>query len=209
MHTSLRYTFTAPIAALATAGLFLGMKALITGDFKPQKKIAAVQFEINPVAEDIIVEPRPTKLASLKDIIPPPAPPIIERTNPTQPTEPIVEVDGERPVFKPTGLKFNPIDFREDDREASPTVRIAAVMPPRAEKSGHCKVRFDVSPTGQTYNIQTTYCSQRIFERPTIRAVAKWKYNPKIRNKIAVARTGVESVMSFNLKDGRGNIIPE
>ena len=209
MQIGLRYTFTLPLAALATAGLFLGMKALISADFKPQKKIAATTFEIHPEIIDIKPAERVTKLASLNKIDVPPAPPEIERAKATQPEEPITKVGDDIPPLNPGGIKFDPINFQESDREATPTVRIAAVMPPRAQKSGHCKVRFDVSPDGNTYNIQTTYCSERIFERPTIRSVAKWKYNPKIRDGIAVARTGVESVMSFNLKDDSGNIIPE
>ena len=209
MNNSLRFTLTAPLAAIATVGLFVGMKALITGDFKPQEKLAATTFEIHPDIIEIPPIDPVTRVASLQEIDIPPAPPEIEKVAATQPTEPIADVDGKVPNFNPNGLKFKPIGFQESDRDATPTIRTAAVMPPRAERSGHCNVRFDVSPKGETYNIQTTYCSERIFERPTIRAVAKWKYNPKIRNKIAVARTGVESTMSFNLTDERGNIIPE
>jgi hypothetical protein len=80
MQTGLRFTVTMPLAALATAGLFIGMKALITGEFAPQTKLAAAKFEINPVAEDIIPDARVTKVAELKTIETPPPPPIIERT---------------------------------------------------------------------------------------------------------------------------------
>ena len=209
MQIGLRYTFTLPLAALATAGLFLGMKALISADFKPQKKIAATTFEIHPEIIDIKPVERVTRLASLNEIEIPPAPPVIDKQVANLPTETITDLGDDIPILNPGDIEFGDIHFQESDRDATPTVRIAAVMPPRAQKSGHCKVRFDVSPDGNTYNIQTTYCSERIFERPTIRSVAKWKYNPKIRDGIAVARTGVESTMSFNLTDDSGNIIPE
>ena len=208
MHTSLRYTLSMPIAAIATVGLFLGMKALITGEFQPQAKIAATQFDINPVPDDIIPEPRTTKRVELKTIEIPPAAPIIDRVVAELPSEPIAEAVDD-PIFNPTTIKIGPITIQESDRDATPTVRVAAVAPPRAEKSGHCKVRFDVSPNGQTYNIQTLFCSQRMFERSTIKAVAKWRYNPKIRDGIAVSRSGVESTMRFNITDERGDIIPE
>ena len=209
MNNSLRFTLAAPLAALATVGLFIGMKALITGDFKPEEKHAATQFEINPEIIDILPVERTIQVASLQNIDIPPPPPVIDREPATQPSEPIAKIGDTAPDLNPAEIKFEPIGFQESDRDAAPTIRTAAIMPPRAEKSGHCKVRFDVSPQGETYNIQTTFCTNRIFERPTIKAVAQWKYNPKIRNKIAVARTGVESVMTFNLSDENGNIIPE
>jgi len=209
MNNSLRFALTTPLAAIATLGLFVGMKALITSDFKPEKKRVAASFEINPKVIDIEPVTRVTKLAELKDIEIPPAPPETEKVGVQKPTIPIVSLDGKAPVLNPKDIKFDPIDIRETNTGAKPLVRIAAVMPPRAEKSGHCKVRFDVSPQGATFNIQTTYCSERIFERPTIKAVEGWKYSPKIRSGVAVTRTGVESTMSFNLTDEHGNIIPQ
>ena len=32
------------------------------------------------------------------------------------------------------------------DRDPQPLVRIPPIMPTRAEKSGHCRIRFDVIP---------------------------------------------------------------
>ena len=52
-------------------------------------------------------------------------------------------------------------------------------MPPRAEKSGHCKVRFDVSPEGTPFNIDAYSCTQSVFKRESIKATSKFKYNPK------------------------------
>jgi len=88
-------------------------------------------------------------------------------------------------------------------------VRIPPIMPPRAEKSGHCKVRFDVSPEGQPFNVVTTFCTQSVFKRPSTKSVQKWKYNPKIVDGRATARKGVETKITFRLADERGNIIPE
>jgi protein TonB len=209
MQTGLRFTVTMPLAALATAGLFIGMKALITGEFAPQTKLAAAKFEINPVAEDIIPDARVTKVAELKTIETPPPPPIIERTQAAQPDEPIVTPDGGLHDFNPEKIIFSKFEIQESDRDAAPIIRVAANMPPRAERSGHCKLRFDVTPEGTTYNIQMLSCSSPMFERPTQKAVAKWKYRPKIRNGSPVARSGVETMMSFNLTDERGQIIPE
>jgi len=82
-------------------------------------------------------------------------------------------------------------------------------MPPRAEKSGHCTVRFDVSPEGSPFNVTAPYCTQSLFKRASVKSVEKWKYNPKIVDGRSVARSGVESKITFRLSDERGKLIPE
>ena len=83
------------------------------------------------------------------------------------------------------------------------------IMPPEAQKSGHCKLRFDIDRDGKPYNIQPLNCTQDIFEQPSITTVAKWYYPPKIQDGIAVERRDVESKIQYKLLDERGNLIPE
>ena len=82
-------------------------------------------------------------------------------------------------------------------------------MPPRTEKSGHCRVRFNVSAEGAPFDVQTTYCTQSLFERATLKSVQRWKFNPKIVNGRPVAMTGVENKVTYRLTDERGQLIPE
>jgi len=209
MQIGLRYIVTTPLAALMTAGLFIGMKALITGDFKAQKKIAATQFEINPTVEDIPIDDARVKLAEYEKVETPPPPPIINRESAQLPAEPIAKPLKNAPDFDPFTLDIKTVEFTPSDTDEQPILRVAANMPPRAERSGHCKVIFDVSPLGEPYNIQAPFCSDRIFERPTLKAVAKWKYRPKVQGGQAVTRRGVKNQMTFKLTDERGQIIPE
>ena len=67
----------------------------------------------------------------------------------------------------------------------------------------------DGSPVGAPFNVITTFCTQRLFERATIKSVQRWKYNPKIVDGRAVARNGVENKVTYRLTDERGRIIPE
>jgi len=106
-------------------------------------------------------------------------------------------------------LKLPCLKIAVSDRDAQPLVRIPPIMPPRAEKSGHCRVRFDVSPEGAPFNVITTYCTSKVFDRASTKSVQKWKYNPKIVDGRPVSRTGVESKITFRLTDERGKIIPE
>ena len=106
-------------------------------------------------------------------------------------------------------LSRDDFNIKVTDRDAQPLVRIPPIVPPRARWSGHCNLKFDVSPQGQTFNISTTSCTENLFERPSIQSVQKWKYNPKIVDGKPISRTGVQTKISFKLRDERGNILPE
>ncbi len=196
-------------AALVTVVLFVLMMSLISEEFKPQDKLELASFEINPKVEEVQLLERETKIAEIKKIETPPPPPQIERQKADRPAEPIASLQGAVPEFEAPEIDRSQFQITVSDRDAQPLVRIPPIMPPRAEKSGHCKVRFNVSPEGQPFDVTATYCTQSLFERPTIRSVQKWKYNPKIQDGRPVGRTGVESKITFRLADERGNIIPE
>ena len=209
MKSIVRWVLMLPAAAVFTFLLFTLMIRLISGDFKAQEKFAAANFEINPTVEDVKVIRRETKVQQVKKVITPPPPPQIERQQAAKPTEAIASIEGAIPEFEAPKIDRQNFKIQVSDRDAQPLVRIPPIMPPRAEKSGHCKVRFDVSPEGAPFNVQATYCTQSLFERASIKSVQKWKYNPKIVDGRAVARSGVESKITFKLTDERGRMIPE
>ena len=209
MGALIRWVVGLPLAAFFTFLLFLGMKALILGDFKPEKKIAAANFDINPQVEDIKVVVREQKIQQVKKVVTPPPPPQIERQQAAKPTEAIASLEGAIPEFEAPTIDRSTFKITVSDRDAQPLVRIPPIMPPRAEKSGHCRVRFDVSPEGQPFNVVATFCTERLFERASTKSVQKWKYNPKIVDGRSTARKGVETKITFRLADERGNIIPE
>ena len=196
-------------AAIITVGLFLLMIGLISEEFTPEDKIEISDLEINPKVEDVEIAERETKITEIKQIETPPPPPQIERAKSDRPSEPVAKLEGAIPTFEAPKIDASQFQIVVSDRDAQPLVRIPPQMPPRADKSGHCKVRFNVSPEGQPFDVVATYCTQNLFERPSIRSVQKWKYNPKIQDGRPVGRTGVESKISFRLTDERGNIIPE
>lgn len=209
MGNIIRWIVGIPVAALVTVGLFVLMMTLIAEEFKPQEKVASASFEINPTVEDIKVIKRETKVQQVKKVVTPPPPPTIERQQAAKPQERIASLEGAIPEFEAPKIDRQNFKIAVSDRDAQPLVRIPPIMPPRAEKSGHCKVRFDVSPEGAPFNVVETYCTQSLFKRASIKSVQKWKYNPKIVDGRAVSRTGVESTIRFKLSDERGRLIPE
>jgi protein TonB len=209
MNIMVRWMVGTVIAAFVTFALFVMMKILITGDFQPQEKGAKASFEINPKVEDIKIAVRETIIAKVRKVVTPPPPPQIERQQASQPSVAIASLEGAIPDFEAPVLDRQSFKIAVSDRDAQPLVRIPPIMPPRAEKSGHCEVKFDVSPEGAPFNVSAPYCSQSLFKRASTKSVQKWKYNPKIVDGRAVSRSGVQSIIRFNLSDERGNIIPE
>ena len=209
MKNVIRWILGFPVAALVTVGLFVLMMTLIAEEFKPQEKLATASFDINPTVEDIKVIKRDTKVKQVKKVVTPPPPPTIERQKAAKPQERIASLEGAIPDFEAPKIDRKNFKIAVSDRDAQPLVRIPPIMPPRAEKSGHCRVKFDVSPEGAPFNVMTTFCTQRLFERATIKSVQRWKYNPKIVDGRAVARNGVENKVTYRLTDERGRIIPE
>ena len=204
-----RWLLGAVIAVGVTFGLFSLMMALIAGEFQAQEKFEIASFEINPTVEDVQVIKRDTVIKEIKRVQTPPPPPQIQRQQAAKPTEAIASLEGAIPEFEAPKIDRQNFKIQVSDRDAQPLVRIPPIMPPRAERSGHCRVRFDVSPEGAPFNVIATYCTQKLFERASIKSVQKWKYNPKIVDGRTVSRSGVESKITFRLQDERGRLIPE
>lgn len=209
MNVFVRWIIGTAIAAFVTFVLFVAMMLMIRGDFEPQEKIENASFEINPKVEDIKVAVRETKIAKISKVVTPPPPPQIERQQAAQPTVAIASLEGAIPDFQAPKLDRQNFQITVSDRDAQPLVRIPGIMPPRAEKSGHCMMRFDVSPEGQPFNVQATYCSQSLFKRASVKSVQKWKYQPKVVDGRSVARSGVITKITYTLQDERGRNIPE
>lgn len=95
------------------------------------------------------------------------------------------------------------------DGDASPCMRVPPIMPPNAERSGHCTLKFDVTERGYTENIIAMSCTEDLFKRASIQSVKLWVYTPKVERGQAVSRPGVETKASFKLSDEQGNLIPE
>ena len=204
-----RFVPSAGFAIGATTALGLFMAAMIATEFQPQEKGETLGFEINPVVEDIeeVFDREPPKLT--QRIETPPPPPIIDRGEKIKVIVDPFEIKGKPIDIDPPVIKIAGPIFIPTDTNPKPLVRISPIMPSRAEKSGHCTVRFDVSAEGAPYNVQATYCTQSLFERATIKSVQRWKYKPKIQNGRPVAMSGVVNKVTYRLTDERGNLIPE
>ena len=94
------------------------------------------------------------------------------------------------------------------DRDAVPLVRVDPNYPPRALQQrieGHVDLRFTITQVGTTAEVEVMRSDPPyIFDREAVRAVRKYRYNPKIENGSPVSRPGQTIRIQFTLpKEGR------
>ncbi len=90
-----------------------------------------------------------------------------------------------------------------------PIMRVRPNIPEEATKSGHCKVKLDVSEEGYTFNIRILSCSEELFSEESKRNAAKLRFRPQIIDGRPVAMQDVETSIRFRVLDKEGALIPE
>jgi protein TonB len=93
------------------------------------------------------------------------------------------------------------------DRDIVPLVRVDPEYPPRALQQrigGYVDLQFTITATG-TIRDAKVLASQPsfVFDRAALRAVRKWRYNPKVEEGVPVARQGVKVRLRFEPPRGR------
>jgi len=106
---------------------------------------------------------------------------------------------GASSVMTVTGFAQEDGDVAKAAPLEQPRVRIPPMIPPRANRSGSCVVRFDVSAAGQTKNIRVVKCTESIFARNSRKAVSNFRYKPAPHGRI-----GVETNIKYRLQGEDG-----
>lgn len=91
------------------------------------------------------------------------------------------------------------------DRDVIPLVRINPDYPPRALSrgiEGWVQVQFTISETGSVIDaIVVDSSPKNVFDDAALKAIARWRYNPKVEGAVAVQRKGVQTILRFELED--------
>ena len=107
----------------------------------------------------------------------------------------------------PTGVINIPLSSVLVNEEAMPVFRIPPIYPQRAAKrglEGWVEVEFTITAAGLVKNAHVVSASPRgIFDNAALRAISRWKFKPKVVNKVAVERYGVRQRIAFQLEKRR------
>jgi protein TonB len=92
------------------------------------------------------------------------------------------------------------------DSDVVPLVRVDPQYPAKAKQrriEGWVDIEFTIGPAGTVENPKVIGANPRaVFEESALRAVRRWRYNPKIENGVAVARPGIRVRLRFELGGG-------
>jgi protein TonB len=200
----LRYVTAFALAAIITFGLFWVMQALIgvEGQLDESSRGRVVDFVRLKKESDVEVKKR--KLPDKKPPEEEPPPPDLNLSESSRPDQAMGDVI---PVFD-SGVELgggpNLGGVGAADQDIVPLVRVNPEYPVRAAQrgiEGWVEVEFTISPNGTVKNARVVgYEPSSVFNKAALRAIRKWKYNPKIEDGKPVERPGVIVRLSFRLE---------
>jgi TonB family protein len=103
------------------------------------------------------------------------------------------------------------VDLVELALGVQPVVRVNPTYPPNALKDGlggHVQLKFDVTATGTVENVSVVEASDPQFEEHAARALAEWRYLPRIAAGKRAGSQGVQTIIRFVLQDDRAPAPP-
>jgi len=110
-------------------------------------------------------------------------------------------------VFAPTKIELpagrQSAGMNGIDRDVIPVVRVPPDYPPRAQAAGTqgwVQIQFNVTPAGTVRDPVVVGAEPKgVFEDAALKAIARWRYNPRVDGGVAVERVGLQTVIRFEL----------
>ncbi|AWB68094.1 energy transducer TonB [Saccharobesus litoralis] len=205
----IRMLLSIPIGIAITFGLFVLMAELIANNQKgPEESEKAPRI-------DIVMSKPQEGVQEMQRKPPPPPPPPAEPPKPQQSTPDVVDpnasgINLDMPApdtsVGDTGLGGLGGNLMQDG-DAAPIVRIEPRYPMaalREGKEGWVKLKFSIDELGNVINIDVIEAEpKRIFDRAAKKALAKWKYKPKIVDGKPIQQHGLTVQLDFNMQGAK------
>ena len=190
------------LACIVTFGLFWAMQALIgaSGELKEGRSGANIEFV--RLKRDSTPEEKkrePPRREKPEQQPPPPEMNLAKNTDPGEAVAgivPLADTGAELAEAATIGAG--------SDRDVVPLVRVDPDYPPRARQrgiEGYVDLEFTIGPTGAVENPRVIGANPTgVFDEAALRAVRRWRYNPKLENGVAVSRPGIRVRLRFEME---------
>ena len=190
-----RYALAALLGGVVTFGLFFLMQELIrNADANAGEKRKGKVIEFVRLKREEVVQEKKREIPDKKPPEQPPPPPPI---NLSQNDKPNTDATGFAQSFDFTpDLGGGPsLTTSTGDSDSIPLVRVDPAYPIRARErgiEGWVEIEFTITPRGTIADPKVVgYKPPSIFNNSALRAIRRWKYNPKIVDGKPVSRNEI------------------
>jgi protein TonB len=188
-------------AIIVTFGLFYLMQALILGKDTKLGESGGTMIEFVRLKKDSELETKKRKMPEKKEPEEPPPPPDLSMSRSNKPSQDMGEMAFAIDVNVDVG--GTDVAIAAADSDVVPIVRVNPQYPLRASErgiEGWVAVEFTISKLGTVKDPHVIGSHpSSIFDRAALKAIRKWKYNPKIEDGEPVERPGVKVKLNFDL----------
>jgi periplasmic protein TonB len=186
------------LGVVMTMMLFYMMYLLIKNDALPEETSGTPVIPNVNLTIPKVIATRPDEVEFVKPVEHKLPPRIVEPNN--------IDIDTKPGL--PTFERFIPPEPKNPviiaNTQSLPMVKFAPAYPSVATAKGiegFVDVVFDVTETGATENIQIVYAEPaKIFNSAVLKAVARWKYKPKMEEGIPMKMYGLRERIRFNME---------
>jgi periplasmic protein TonB len=200
--TSLRFPIAIAFGLLLNGFMFWTLWSLTNVTFNLDA-IETTRIEFTRTRTDTRTETKRVEEAELD------RPPVIPETPSMQITQSGIDTNAVTmaPTIDTAGAMTGISLSGGSDRDVIPLVRINPEYPPRALSrgiEGWVQVQFTISETGSVIDaIVVDSSPKNVFDEAALKAIGRWRYNPKVEGAVAVQRKGVQTILRFELEDAQ------
>lgn len=202
-----RLLLALPASLLISVSLFSFMAWMVDkGNQRAPEASEAVRFDMVMVESEADVQRRQRSVPEQPE--PPQAPEPMDLSQADTQMEPMSQMTPVSALGLNTALEGIAISAPNlkgtmGNQQALPLYRVDPRYPSKALKrrvEGYVIMRFTIDATGRPKDIEVIEAEpQRMFEREAIRALKKWKYQPKVEDGVSIEQYGQTAKVEFKL----------
>ncbi|MGH7897794.1 MAG: energy transducer TonB [Candidatus Binatia bacterium] len=201
---SLRFPIALALAFVVNGAVFWFLWTMINVKVHHGELRSAAKIEFTRMRRDTEVATIKRDKPQREKIVQQPTTPQVARASFARGgTESVAHLLAPPTIDAKAGLSMG-VNISGSDRDVMPLVQIHPDYPPRAQSrgiEGWVVVQFTITPAGTVRDATVVEAQPKgMFDDAAIKAVSRWKYNPKVEEGVPVERRGVQVKLTFKLE---------